>query len=75
MVPKAQEIANMVGMLPEEEQSLAFELVKRMVLAWDPDFTKVTGDEAARIQAAEKSGFIPEDEVDWENLDRYCKED
>lgn len=31
----ANEIANMVDMLPEQEQLLAFELIKRMVLAWD----------------------------------------
>ena len=36
----ASGIANMVDMLPEQEQLLAFEFIKRMVLAWDSDFTK-----------------------------------
>lgn len=72
MAPKAQEIARMVDMLPEQEQNLAFELVKRMVLAWDPDFTKVTAEEAAGILAAEESGFIAEEDVDWDNLGLYC---
>ena len=49
MAPKVQEIARMIDMLPEQEQELAFELVKRMVLAWDPDFTRVTPDEAALL--------------------------
>jgi len=44
----------MIDMLPENEQNLAFELIKRMVLAWDPDFTKVTPAEAARLEAAER---------------------
>ena len=71
MAPKAQEIARMVDMLPEQEQDLALELVKRMVLAWDPDFTKVTPEEAARIKSAEESGFIAEEDVDWDNLSQY----
>ncbi len=71
MAPKAQEIARMVDMLPEQEQELALQLIKRMVLAWDPDFTKVTFDEASRIEAAEKSGFIDEEDVDWGNLSAY----
>ena len=71
MAPKVQEIARMIDMLPEQEQELAFELVKRMVLAWDPDFTRVTPDEAARMQAAEESGFVAEEDIDWNNLDKY----
>jgi len=42
MAPLAQQIANMVDMLPETDQALAFELVKKLVLAWDPDYTKLT---------------------------------
>lgn len=61
----------MVDMLPEQEQDLAFELVKRMVLAWDPDFTKVTAEEAAELEAAEKSGYIAEEDIDWDNLSQY----
>ena len=64
----------MVNMLPEQEQDLAFELIKRMVLAWDPDFTKVTPDEAAKIKAAEESGFIEEEDIDWDNLGQYSGE-
>ncbi len=72
MAPKAQEIARMVDMLPEEEQTLAFDLVKRLVLAWDPDFTKVTPEEAAQLQAAEASGFVSEEEIDWDDLGKYA---
>jgi hypothetical protein len=44
-----KQITNMVDLLPEAEQNLAYEFVKRMVLAWDPDYTKVTPDERSRI--------------------------
>ena len=37
MSPVAREIIDMVDMLPEQEQALACELIKRMVLAWDSD--------------------------------------
>ena len=43
-------IANMIDMLPEREQLLAFELIKRMVLAWDSDFTKLTPAEKERLE-------------------------
>jgi hypothetical protein len=62
------ETARMIDMLPIEDQRFAHELVKKLVLAWDPDFTRVTSEEAARIQAAEESGFIQESEIDWNNI-------
>ncbi len=48
-----KEIAEMVEMLPENEQNIAYELVKRMVLAWDSDFTKLTPSERQRLEEAE----------------------
>ena len=41
---------------------------KKSVLAWDSDFTKVTDEEAQRIEAAENSGFVDDDEIDWETI-------
>ena len=52
MAPIAQQIADMVDMLPEKDQALAFELVKKLVLDWDPDFSKVTPAEKAEIDKA-----------------------
>jgi signal transduction histidine kinase/response regulator RpfG family c-di-GMP phosphodiesterase len=37
-------------------------------LAWDPDFTKVTPEEATRISNAEKSGFVADEDIDWEKI-------
>lgn len=55
--------------------SVIAKLVKRLVLAWDPDFAKVTKNELKEIKDAEKSGFISEDNVDWNNLKQYLKTD
>ena len=45
--------------------------LQKNVLAWDPDFTKVTPEEAAHIKEAEESGFVSENEIDWDNLSQY----
>ena len=68
----AMNAARMLSLLPEEDQSFALEFIKKMVLAWDPDFTKVTPDEADSILSAENSGFVSEDEIDWDNLAKYA---
>lgn len=49
---RTEEITTMFEMLPEPEQVLAYELLTRLVLAWDPDFTRVTQAEAAEMEEA-----------------------
>lgn len=71
MSEKTMQIVEMVDMLPEQEQNLACEMIKRIVLAWDPDFTKVTPQEAVALEEAEKSGYVSADEIDWDNLSQY----
>lgn len=72
MSDKTMQIAEMLDMLPEQEQNLACEMLKRIVLAWDPDFTKTTEQEHKNIEAAEQSGFVAESEIDWDNLSAYA---
>ena len=67
-MPISQQIAQMVDILPDADQALAFELVKKLVLAWDPDFTKVTPEEAKKIENAENSWYVDADEIDWESI-------
>ncbi|MCH5192575.1 MAG: hypothetical protein J1F11_01340 [Oscillospiraceae bacterium] len=74
MSPRTKQMIELYEMLPEQEQELAFETVKRFVLAWDPDFTKVTPEERQRIDEAEASGFIDDEEIDWDNLEKYADE-
>lgn len=64
----AMEAARLIDVLPENDKAFAFEFIKKMVLAWDPDFTRVTADEAELISKAEKSGFIDETDIDWEHI-------
>lgn len=66
----AQQIAVLVDMLPESDQMLAYALVKKLVLAWDPDFTKVTPQEAQALAEAEerfKNGeYVTMNEINWD---------
>ncbi len=64
----ALDAARLMDMLPEDDKNFAYEFIKKLVLAWDPDFTKVTSEEAKHIAAAENSGFIDEANIDWDNL-------
>ena len=64
----AIETARLMDVLPEADKAFAYEFIKKLVLAWDPDFTKVTPEEARRIEEAEKSGYLDSDEIDWDNM-------
>ncbi len=70
MAPIAQQIADMVEMLPETDQTLAFELVKKLVLAWDPDFTKLTPAEKVELDKAmaemDSGEYVPHNAIDWD---------
>jgi hypothetical protein len=69
MVPVKKQIVQMIDMLPEREQQLAFELIKRMVLAWDSDFTKLTPLERNLLVIADKEisngEIVDHSEIDW----------
>lgn len=64
----AMDAARLIDMLPDDDKIFAYEFIKKLVLAWDPDFTKVTAEEAKRISSAENSGFVDEADIDWDNL-------
>jgi hypothetical protein len=65
----SKQIIDMLDMLPESEQQLAFELIKRMVLAWDSDFTKLTSAERERLMKAEEeinnNETVKHLDIDW----------
>lgn len=70
MAPVAQQIAQMVDMLPAADQALALELVRKLVLAWDPDYTRATpSEDAAMEQAAremEAGDYVPDSAINWD---------
>ncbi len=67
MSPISEKITDMIDMLPQEEQNLAYEFVKRLVLAWDPDFTKLTASEAKALDEAREEyksgGYVDLDSI------------
>ena len=69
MTQVVQESVKMLEMLPESEQEFASQFIKRLVLAWDPDFTKLTPEERKRLEAAEQridSGeYVKDNEINW----------
>ena len=62
------EAARLMDLLPEADKEFAYEFIKKLVLAWDPDFTKVTAEEATIIEKAENSGFIDSEDIDWDSI-------
>ncbi|HHV96094.1 MAG TPA: hypothetical protein GXX37_06415 [Clostridiaceae bacterium] len=66
----SKQIIDMIDMLPEQEQRLVFEIIKRMVLAWDRDFTKLTPVEKERLMRAQKEiergETVDHSEIDWD---------
>ncbi len=70
MTQIVQESVRMLEMLPESEQEFASQFIKRLVLAWDPDFTRLTNEEQKQLEAAERridSGeYIKNSEIKWD---------
>ncbi len=53
----------LLEMLPEEDQRFALEFVKKLVLAWDPDYTKLTASERNALDEAKKGEFVTHEEL------------
>jgi len=74
MTATAREIAEMFEMLPLEEQEFAREVMRKLVRAWDSDFTKLTPNEAIELKLAHeevaKGEAFWDSEIDWDNLDK-----
>ncbi len=67
MSEKTMQMAEMLDMLPENDQNLAFEIIRKLVLAWDPDFTKLTPKERKELEEAENDPeYISHNEIDWD---------
>lgn len=69
MIQVVQESVRMLEMLPESEQELASQLIKRLVLAWDPDFIKLTPEEQKQLEAAEQridnGEYLKDSDIAW----------
>ncbi len=65
-----KEAIDLMEILPENDQNFALEFIKKLVLAWDPDYTKVTPAEKRALEEAEKdiveNGTISHDAINWD---------
>lgn len=65
-----KQVIDLMEILPESEQNFALEFIKKLVLAWDPDFTKVTPSECAELEQAvkeiENGETIPHNAINWD---------
>lgn len=62
-----KEATTLLEILPEHEQDFALELIKKLVIAWDPDFTKLTPAEKKSLEEAlADPETIPHDAINWD---------
>ena len=73
MTAVIREVAQMLEMLPQEEQEFACEVMRKLIRAWDSDFTKLTPTEAAELRLAReqvaKGEVFSDNEIDLDNFD------
>lgn len=67
MTKTIEQTVSMLEMLPAQEQNFALEFVKRLVLAWDPDYTKLTPSERAKLEKAENGEYINAKDINWDD--------
>ena len=66
MSTATKEAIDLMEILPESEQNFALEFIKKLVLAWDPDFTKLTPAERASLEEAiEDKETVLHDDIHW----------
>lgn len=63
---KTLQTAELLDILPDEDISMVSSLVKKLVLAWDPNFTKVTPNERELLEKSD---------VEMKNGDYITEED
>lgn len=62
-----KEMIDLMEVLPESDQNLALEIVRKLVLALDPDFTKLTLAEKASLEEAlADPETIPPEAINWD---------
>ena len=55
------------ALISEADQNLVFEMIKKFVLAWDPDFTKLTPKERMELEKIRSDQeTVVHDEIDWD---------
>ena len=67
MSTATKEVIDLMEILPESEQNFALEFIKKLVLAWDPDYTKLTPSERESLEEAlADTETMTHDEINWD---------
>ena len=70
MSTATREAINLMEILPESDQKFALEFIKKLVLAWDPDYTKVTEKERAELDEAvremQAGETVSHNDINWD---------
>lgn len=70
MSTATREAVELLEILPKSEQDFALAFIKKLVLAWDPDFTKVTSAERAELEKIERdmqeNGTVSHNTINWD---------
>ena len=65
-----EQFMDFVDALPEDDRAMVYHLVKRLIVAWDPDFTRLTPQEAKELEEMKKENdYIPLEEINWDSED------
>jgi hypothetical protein len=69
MTSSTKKIITLLDMLPTKEQEFVSEVVRKLIIAWDPDFTKLTAKEAAELKLAheeiKRGETVSFDDINW----------
>ena len=65
-----KEAVSLMEVLPESDQNFVLEFIKKLVVAWDSDYTKVTPSERKELEDAERdmieNGTVSHEAINWE---------
>ena len=60
---------SMLEMLPDKDIDLVYKMDERLVKTWDPDYTKLTSDEANELRQImsemDNGEFVTDEDMDW----------
>lgn len=63
------QLLDLIDSLPEDDQKLIHDFIKKVIIAWDPDYTKLTIQEMKDLKQAqeeiEQGEYVTIDEIDW----------
>ena len=70
MAVNREQFIEIIDALQEDDKELVFNLAKKLVRAWDKDFTKLTPSEKAEIAKGESEieagEFVKHNEINWD---------